>query len=378
MPSLILSNIASQPLSILSSLLLIEIASAFDVSVAVAGQIRTVASGLTVVVALAVGVLAMRFSHRSLLLSGLGFLLLAAIGAFYSPSFDFLIVSYAFMGIALALIASMNKTIIGESVPPDRRAGAMGLIIAGYAVAYLFGAPTIGWFAGMGGWRFPIIAFVVPITALSLLSSYLFLPKTRAEKSGQSLGALSGGFKQVLYNRSAVSCLLGTMLAQVSFIVVLAFNSSFFREIHGFTLTTASLLSIVTSFSYLLGSVLCGRFSKMIGLKRLVVASSFLVGLSLFAYLNMPSLPASVVVCMFACLSAGTWESASSTLALEQVPEYRGTMMSLNQAFLNAGGLLGVALGGLVLLLVGYWGMGAVLGVFGVLASVMYHFFTKT
>jgi predicted MFS family arabinose efflux permease len=64
--------------------------------------------------------------------------------------------------------------------------------------------------------------------------------------------------------------------------------------------------------------------------------------------------------------------SAASSLTLEQIPEFRGTMMSIDTATINLGSAFGTALGGIALLSSGYEGLGIALGVMSVVAAVVF------
>ena len=374
--SLILTNIATQPMSILIGLLLIEISQTYNVAVGVAGQIKTLSTGISILIALLVGALSIKYNHKSLLILGLMFLATSTIGCYLAPSFEVLIIAYSFTGISFALISPMSRTLIGELLPRDKRVSAMGMIIAGYALAYLFGSPTIGYLAGIGGWRFPLITLILPITLIALIIAYIILPKNNEETQQKSLGSFTIGFREVLNNRSASSCLVGGLLAQISFSVILTYNASYFRQVFGFSLGTASLLSVGTALSYMFGSIISGKISKLIGVKNLVVVATFLLGASTFMYLNLHFLLPSIALCFLACFSAGTWDATSSTLTLEQVPQFRGTTMSLNSASMNTGGFLGASLGGLILVILGYGGIGFILGGTAAIASVVYKIFT--
>ena len=68
---------------------------------------------------------------------------------------------------------------------------------------------------------------------------------------------------------------------------------------------------------------------------------------------------------------SGARRSASVSLALEQVPEYRGSMMALNTAANNLGSILGAGIGGAVLLAYDYPLIGIVLGILSVLAALV-------
>ena len=68
--------------------------------------------------------------------------------------------------------------------------------------------------------------------------------------------------------------------------------------------------------------------------------------------------------------------SVAQSLNLEQVPEFRGIMMSLNSASGGLGGALGAGIGGFALLTFGYGMSGLILGALGVVSALIYMFLT--
>ena len=74
---------------------------------------------------------------------------------------------------------------------------------------------------------------------------------------------------------------------------------------------------------------------------------------------------------------AGAGFVSGDTLTLDQVPEYRGTLMSLNVVARNLGMTIGAFVGGGLLLLVGYGVFGLIMGLLGVAAALIYKFLTR-
>ena len=69
--------------------------------------------------------------------------------------------------------------------------------------------------------------------------------------------------------------------------------------------------------------------------------------------------------------------SSVDSLNLEQVPEFRGPMMSLSTAASTLGGIIGSGLGGLSLILHGHSSVGAILGSFGIISGIIYYTFAR-
>ena len=92
------------------------------------------------------------------------------------------------------------------------------------------------------------------------------------------------------------------------------------------------------------------------------------------SYMNIPNLWVALIVCYTGCFFAGFRYAAATTLAIEQVPAFRGTMMSLYAATDSIGGALGAGVGGLVLLLYNYELLGLSIGAMGIIGSVLLYF----
>ena len=74
---------------------------------------------------------------------------------------------------------------------------------------------------------------------------------------------------------------------------------------------------------------------------------------------------------------AGAGYVSGDTLTLDQVPEFRGTLMSLNLVARSVGIALGGILGGSLLLIYNYNVFGLIMGIIGIFSAVVYRLFTK-
>jgi predicted MFS family arabinose efflux permease len=72
----------------------------------------------------------------------------------------------------------------------------------------------------------------------------------------------------------------------------------------------------------------------------------------------------------------GMMASAASSLTLEQVPRFRGSMMSLGSAATSLGSAVGAAVGGMALIWYDYEALGSILGGLGIISAVIFYFVT--
>ncbi|WIM98517.1 MFS transporter [Actinoplanes oblitus] len=107
------------------------------------------------------GLLADRFSPRTLFLAGLlGTNLLAAVFAVLS-SYEMLLVDQALSGFFRALVFAPGLLLISEQFPGDRRATAMGLYVAGGFSSNILLSSLGPWLVGPLGWRLLFGIFAV-------------------------------------------------------------------------------------------------------------------------------------------------------------------------------------------------------------------------
>ena len=378
LPSLLVSRFTIGIPPLLVSLLLIEIGETFGQSVGAAGQILTVSSVVAFVGALIMGFLSMRFNHKHLLLIGSALLALTAIGCAISPAFSLMMAFYALIGLGSAIATPMIFSILGELYPISKRASVTGIVMSGASLAFLIGAPVITYIMGFGSWRTAFLAFVFPVAALGTVLSYLGLPSIHPGEEASAEGRGVGeGFREILLNRSAVVCLLGTALNEASWQAVVLYTISFFRQIFLVSAGFASIIIIGGALLYTVGSVVSGRIIDRFGRKMSTVATSLLAGAFTIIYHNVPGLWTTIVLAFVACLFTGFRSSANTSLTLEQVPAYRGTMMSAHTASWYIGTALGAWLGGLMLLWYDYSALGIALGGTGVAASLLFQLLVR-
>jgi predicted MFS family arabinose efflux permease len=173
--SLATASFASSPITVLAALLLVDIGKTFNTAVETTGQINTTYSIAAFILALSTGALSVRFRHKSVLLTGLVLMSVSALGCFTASDFVTLLVFYSLSGAGYAMVNPMTFAMVGEHFPLEKRANAIGWIVAGGASAYVIGAPIIALMSGPQGWRFPLLVFVIPVLLVTFFLVYHLL-----------------------------------------------------------------------------------------------------------------------------------------------------------------------------------------------------------
>lgn len=376
LPSLLISQFAIGCPSLLVGLLLIDIGITFGLSVGVSGQLSTVSASVAFIASLLMGVLSIRYNSKKLLLTGTAIFILGTVGCAFASQFSIMLFFYALVGFGISTIMPMISTIVGELYALKKRATVIGYTMASGALSFVIGAPMITYIAGLGGWHSPFLYFILPTALISAGSSVKGLPSSaKSLKSPSHNKSFLKSFREILTKKSAMACLFGTALAAACWQAIVFYSVSFLRQRFSLSSDFASLFIVFGALSYMIGSLLSGLVVNKFGRKKVTVISSFLAGVFTIWFLSVSNLWASISLAFLGSLFSGVRASSSSSLTLEQLPKYRGAVMSLSSATGNIGIALGAGLGGFILLWYDYRMLGMSLGAVGILAAIIYHLF---
>lgn len=373
--SLFLAFFSSMIPGIITGLLLIDISQTFNSNIGYVSQIRSIASVLAVFAALFIGVLSVRFQPKHLLLIGIGSMIIVGIGSGTASTLNILFIVYSFQGLGTGITSPMVNMMLGQHLVPEKRAKAMGYLMAAASLSYLVSSPIISYLNNHGGWQSAFLFYQVPLVIVTFLFSYKYLPLSST--SNQENGSYWEGVRMIRESRSALFCLMAVLLGAICMMSFLTFSTSFLRDVFSVSVVSASTVMIVTSLAFACGSVLSGSLINRFGKKNVTAMGTLLLGVFTMLYTFSSSFVVSVVVACVGFFFGGFRVAGANGLALDQVPEYRGVMMSLNTGFVNVGNFIGTVVGGFLLINYGWSMLGLVLGATGIIASIVYLLFIQ-
>jgi DHA1 family inner membrane transport protein len=377
LPALAVASFSTGPIGVLAALLLVDIGNTFNTKVGVASQINTAYAIAAVVFALLTSLLSVKFKHKSLLLAGVLLMTASVLGCYFARDFTSLLLFFSISGAGYAIVNPMTFALVGDHLHLEKRAGAIGWVVAGGALVYVVGAPIIAFMSGFGGWRFPLSAFVLPVLLISLLIGFVGLPSASRNRDISADTVTSLNFKEIFLNKSALACLIGDTLRSAAFVAIVLYAMSFYRQRFLLSTDNASLVLLGGAMFYVLGSLSAGKFINRLGRKSSTALTALLSGIFTISYVFATNIGISIALMLVASWFFGMVASSANSLTLEQIPKHRGTMMSIDTALINAGSAIGSTTGGLALLYLNYEGLGSVLGTVGIVAAVVFFLLSK-
>ncbi len=352
--------------------------SATPSAVAITSQLGTVNNVAEIVMALALTVLAIRFRHKLLYVLGATLIVVSAIGNALAPSLLSMLLLYALEGTGSIMIAIMAFTLIGEILPANKKAKAVGYISSLGAVVALIINPLVGPITNVGGWRLDFLVLAFPISIVALILASVGIPSRPIEPSALGKGnPYVGSFRQIFTNRSATALLVVNILTnagtQVA-VFALAFYRTVFQAPRDFTIWILQV-SIVL---FIVAPAVAGHLVSRFGAKRVLVLSTILATFFTMTFFFVPNLWVAATLDMLHVWFTATAVVAAVVLIIDQVPKSRGTMVSLNSVFNNFGTIIATTLGGAVLFVTGLYGaIGLTLGGMTIAGIVILIFWVK-
>ena len=372
-PAMIIGTAAVSASAGILTLFTVDMASTFNVSVGVASQLATVNYAGEFVFSLLMGILAVRFRHKPLLIAGVLFVIISTIGSFLAPDFAAMQLFFAMEGVGTVIFGVMSLTLFGDLFPPKKRAKAVSYIATALWVTAFINFPISGFIANVAGWRFNFILQILPISLTGLFLAFLAVPsKPHVQTTAIENVTYLESFKKILTDRSATACLAGSILSTAGIQIGL-FAVLFYRQRFSMSTDSMVLLNMGMIIIFIIGSFVAGRLTNKFGAKQLAVTGTFLTGLFTMTFFLIPNILGALFFDVLHVWFAAIAAPAYLCLALAQVPKFRGTMMSMNSATGSLAKMVAPAVGGTLLVLTfdSYEAVGLALGGMSVAAAII-------
>jgi predicted MFS family arabinose efflux permease len=359
--TLFLSLAASQSAVLALTPVLAEVASDFDVSTALAGQLRTV-SGLTAgATALCAGLLATRVGLRDLLGAGLVLLALGSAASAAAPDFAVLALAQVLVGAGVGLSYSAAVAAVAEWSSAEERSRVLAMALLGPPAAWIVGMPLVG-IVGEASWR--LVWLVVPL--VSALAALVVL----ARRGSTPPAATRAGLRAVLAYPGVARWSVGELLAFSAWAGSLVYMGALFIESYGLSVAATGIVLGAGAAMYVPGNLLFRRWIDEHDQRLLIVLA--LAAAATVAVLGAyrPSAWFSLGAYSLLAFLAGGRTLAGSARGLDLAPELRLGVTGVRTAALQLGYFVGAAVGGLALASAGYTGLGLAFAALFVAAAV--------
>jgi MFS transporter, DHA1 family, inner membrane transport protein len=271
-----------------------EVSSSLGVSIGVAGQMVTLYALSYALLSPVIAATAAHWPRKRLMLAGLAVFVVGNLVTAVAPTIEWVLLSRLIAGLGAAMF-SPTATATGASlVPPEKRASALAIVIAGLSTATALGSPMGTFIGGLGDWR-TTMWFVTIVGLIAWVAVYAMLP------SIPPLPAVSLRQRLAPLNDSRITLtLLTTMVAFAGLFAVYTYIGVAFERITDGRPNVLAGLLLLWGFAATAGNLAAGKLTDRYGSRYVII------GALAIAALNFALLPWS---------SAHLWSAAFAIVA---------------------------------------------------------------
>ncbi|HKX39711.1 MAG TPA: MFS transporter [Burkholderiaceae bacterium] len=325
-----------------------DMAEELAVSVALAGQLITIAAATMCFGAPLLAGWVAGFDRRRLLALALVWYAAGHALSALMPSYALLWPVRALTMLAAAVFTPQAAAAIGFMTPPEHRGRAITFIFLGWSIASVVGLPLSQWVGETYGWRSAFFA-IAAIAAIAAVWVYAALP------DGVRPAALSlHAWKQVLTHPVLMAMVLITALFGAGQFTLFSYFAPYYRMmLHASTEQITALLICFGVFG-LIGNLVLTRVIDRVGPSAAVTFTIALIAVSLILWpLGSSVLATGFVLVPWAlgCFSSNSGQQARLSFA---APALAPALMALNTSAIYLGQAAGAASGGWLIAHAGY------------------------
>ena len=316
-----------------------------------------------------------RFDRRTALLFLFCGFTLGTLACAFAPSYIMLLIFRSCTGIFGGTLGALVLAIVGDVIPLERRASAMGWVMTAFSAASVIGIPAGIWIAAEYGWNSPFIV-TAAIAAFFVVLAWFFVPPLRghlvAEAAFQagpqvhSKGRKEQGkkgaeviddiavppmvtafvpkhgfakvvdpFVRIFSDANQRAALLFTMTLMLGHFTIIPFIAPYMQINIGFEDKQVGLIYLIGGLLTVVLLPLFGRLADKYGRMRIFTIASFFALGSIYTLTNLDTESITIALLAsssFFVVASGRNVPATTMITSVVRPENRGSFMSIRQS----------------------------------------------
>ncbi|SFT79154.1 multidrug effflux MFS transporter [Mesorhizobium sp. YR577] len=250
----------------------------FDAEYAVVQLAVSLYLAATAVLQLFIGPASDRFGRRPVMLFCFALFILGTVAAIYAPTIELLLACRLLQASSAAGMV-LSRAIVRDTVEATEAASKIGYITMGTSLVPMIG-PIIGGFLDeLYGWQ---ATFLLMLAAglFAFVIVWLDLGETNRQKSS-SFAAQFRSYPEVIGSRRFWGYTLTAAFTSGAFFAFLGGGPYISSEILHLTPSQYGMYFAIVSIGYMLGNFMSGRFSRTVGINRMMLYGNIVTALGM-------------------------------------------------------------------------------------------------
>ncbi len=267
-----------------------------------------------------------------------------------APSYEWLVVARIVTGLFGGVMGALVMSIVGDVIPEARRGAAMGIVMASFSVASVFGIPFGLYIADLGGWHMPFV-FLGFMGLIVSVIIYKIVPSVNSHLTKERPSPVQV-VKNVFGSTMQVRALMFMFVLVLGQFSVIPYISPYLVANVGFAEVNLKWMYLCGGAATIFTSPFIGRMADKYGKPRIFTIMAILSIIPLLTTTNMPHAPVwFVLICstLFFVFISGRMVPSMALITSAVTPSHRGSFMSVNSSAMQLGSGVASFLSGMVI-----------------------------
>ncbi len=274
-----------------------------------------------------------RYDRKTVLRTTYIGFLLGTLACALAPTYVTLILARTVAGLFGGILSSTVLSVVGDAVPHERRAAAMGIVMAGFSAASIFGVPFGLYMANVFDWHAPFFFLVGACSIIFILVSYV-IPSMKSHVDPNHRISLQA-LKHIAQSPNQISALLLTVFLMLGQFTIIPFLSPYMVANVGFTEHQLAYIYFLGGLVSLVSSPIVGKVADKFGKPKVFTIFAFISLLFIFVITHLPPMAIGMVLIittLFFIVVGGRMIPAMAMVTSAVRPQNRGSFMSINSS----------------------------------------------
>ena len=287
---------------------------------------------------------------KSLLIMYTGFAV-GTLACAVSPTFGVLLVARSLTGAFGGVLGALILSIVSDAIPLERRAHGIGVVMASFGVASVFGVPFGLFLATKFSWHAPFLllgGLAVAITVLIVT----YVPTMKAHVRSNGHASPREVLSQVFGRKNTRLGLTFTSVLMLGHFTIIPFVATYMVGNVGFSEGELTYIYLVGGICTLLFSPWIGRMADKHGRLKIFTIFGSLVIIPIVIITNLTPVPLLValsITAIFFIFSNGRMVPSTTMETAIIRPEVRGSYMSIRSSVQSLTSGLAAFIAGLII-----------------------------
>jgi MFS transporter, DHA1 family, inner membrane transport protein len=270
----------------------------------------------------------------------------------FAPTYEVLLAARVLAGFFGGMIGAQVLSIVADSIPYERRAQAMGIVMTAFSLASVAGVPTGLWLANRFSWHAPFL--MIGFLGLAIIAAIIvFMPNYRKHLTAEDSPKQSPlhVLTDILATPNQRRALLLTATLMVGHFSIIPFITPALVGNAAYPLANIPLVYLVGGIATLLTAPFIGKLADRRGKYEIFVVFAILSLIPVWLITNLRPVPEWVVLSvasLFFVFVTGRMIPVQAMVSNVVTPQQRGGFMSINSAVQQLGTGLASLLSGVI------------------------------